>query len=584
MTLNENQQKAVDVQGHCLVTACPGAGKTRVLAHRAAKLLQSFPNGKLLASTFTKDAAKSLKNRILAEAGEEVANRLAVGTLHSLAYHQIKKANLLAKIASPGEQSLLMRRAAERTKEPIDYEDAVKAIEYYKSTMEAAPPPHTSPGAEAYHLYQEYLIQAGLQDFSDLIQLAVLGMRDGSVEPYLVQWLLVDEAQDLDEVQMAWVEAHTKHASTMLVADDDQSIYGWRHAMGYQGLVQFKNQAKADLVTLSTNYRCDQKIISAAAKLIQCNQHRVPKAIKGQSSNIGEVRAIQFKDRMVEAEAIVNDALRKPDDYNEFAVLARTNQLLSAVEIRLLSEGIPYYRATGKSIWDRESTGVLLGLLHSISSKTHGGLLTALHFACIPTTAVEDALSKSGNPYRKVLSMMENPQKRFVKPESKESEQITSLAKQYREWEGLLNKDKVSLVIAGVSKWVRSHLMSNDFENEICEHLTNVLLRLSGSLPKRLSVLKTPKKKEQNGVALMTLHASKGLEWNRVWLIGVEHETLPHEDSPIEEERRLCYVGMTRARNELNLSWIESAQLSPFLGEAGLIEQIKVKPDIDNAA
>lgn len=570
-SLNLHQRKAVEAKGHCLVTACPGSGKTRVLAYRSAHLLTRNPTGKLLAVTFTRDAATSLKERILTQAGASARSRIAVGTLHSLAITQLKRAGLFKRIASPAEQSLLMRRAGEHTHEPIPYEDTVQAIEQIKSTMESPPPEHESTGAEAYHLYQGYMDQAGLHDFYDLLLLAVLSMRDGSAKPFSPNWLLVDEAQDMDEVQMAWVREHTQSgAETMLVADDDQSIYGWRHAMGYKGLIQFREQLKADLVTLPVNYRCDQTIIQAAAKLIMCNKERVAKKVEGVATDPGRVSVLSFDDRILEAEAIVEEAAKDP---REFAVLARTNQLLDAVELKLSAHGIAYYRTGGRSLWEREAPGTVLGLLNAVTEQKHGGIITALHYTKVPVTTIDALLpTNTRNPYRKLLNGMEDPPARTSKKESMERVGLIKLARLCRQWEALLSQNRSALVINGIAVWVRSHLQPTHPEHDICTWLSETLMRMDGPLSKRLALLQRPRKNDREGIALMTLHSSKGLEWDRVWIVGVEQDVLPHEDSPLEEERRLCYVGMTRARHELFLSWKKGVGSSQFLEEAGVID------------
>lgn len=575
--LNSQQKKAVETEGHCLVTACPGAGKTKVLSYRAARLLKQNPKGNLIAVTFTRDAALSLKDRILAQAGNSTKIRVGAGTFHSLSLNLLKKAGVKVQLASPAEQSLLIRRAAEHTRDPIKYDEAVEAIEHIKSSMDAAPPAHTSPGAEAYHLYQEYLQQAGLHDFSDLLILAVLSMRDGSVKPYKVDWLLGDESQDMDEVQMAWVMEHAKAGvETMLVADDDQSIYGWRHAQGYRGLIKYREQLDAHLVTLPINYRCDQIIIQTAAKMIEFNTERVPKDVVGASKSPGRLETHVYGDRIAEAEAVVAAIAKGSPD--GAAVLARTNQLLYATELKLVAHGIPYYRTGGRSLWDQEAPGTIMGLLDAVSNKKHTGLVTALHFAGIPVTVIESVIPPDKrNSYHQILSALQNPPARAAKTGSLERERVVSLGRLCVEWGTLVKQGRTQLAIAGVSLWVRGFLTPQHPSYEICEWLTDTLMRLPGTLKMRLSTLQKPKKKEQNGVALATLHGAKGLEWDRVWMVATEYGVLPHPDSPKDEERRLCYVGVTRARHELYISWQKKQGPSQFLEEAGLLEPVSTE-------
>jgi superfamily I DNA/RNA helicase len=571
VNLNASQQDAVDSDGHCLITACPGSGKTRVLAHRAARLLKGNESGKLIAVTFTKDAADSLKSRILEEAGDSIRDRLAVGTLHSLALNQLKRAGMFKGLASPAEQALLMRRAAQHAKEPVQIDDAIVAIEHYKSSLEPPPSRYESALAETYHIYQTYLEQAGLMDFSDLLIKAALGMREGSIKPYAADWLLVDEAQDLDAVQMAWIDEHSKSGiETVLVADDDQSIYGWRHAMGYEGLIEFRNRVGAKLITLPINYRCDQAIIQSAAKLIGFNTKRVSKNINGESKATGFVKVLRFPDRPEEAAAMIDIAKDNPQ---EFAVLARTNQLLDSAELTLAAHGIPYFRAGGKSLWEKEAPSSIMGLLRAVIERKHSGILTALHFAGFKVNVIESLLPDEGKncktPYQVLLKNFKEPPSR-VKGISIDRERLVTLGTLFDEWTQILSSQKENLLITSVAHWVKSHLPEEHIELQVCSWLEDSLKKMPGSVLQRLNLLGRRQKKQGEGVALMTLHSSKGLEWDRVWMIGVEEEVLPYSDSPIEEERRLCYVDMTRARRELYISWKESAGKSFFLEEAGL--------------
>lgn len=576
MSLNANQQKAVEATGHCLVTACPGSGKTRVLAHRAARLL-SMGQGRLLAVTFTKDAASSLKTRILEASGQSAGDRLAVGTLHSLALNQLKRAGQMKTLASPSETRLLIRRAVNECPDKISVDDATAAIDAFKSTMEQ-PLPGYSPENEVYRLYRTYMEQAGLIDFSDLLMLAVLGMRDGSIKPYQADWLLVDEAQDLDGVQMEWVDLHRQAGlETMLVADDDQSIYGWRNAMGHRGLIGFKNKSKAELITLPVNYRCDQQIIQAAAKLIDFNRERVAKNVVGASANQGKVRIFQVEDRDHEANEILGLLSQSQENLGEFAILARTNLLLDNTEVALIAHGIPYYRNGGKSLWEREVPTVMVGIFRALTDKRHSGLLIALHFAGVKANVIEAMLPNEGidiaKPYDTLHQALLDPPKQAGKFGTVDRDRLVDFGNLLTNWRQLLEQKKLSLVIAGVTRWIRSYLPPEHMDHDIAELLAKSLNEMKGTLKERVHYLtqQKPKKSSDNAVALMTLHSSKGLEWDRVWMVALEQDVLPHPDSPLEEERRLCYVGMTRARHELYISYMQAAGASVFIEQSGFV-------------
>jgi superfamily I DNA/RNA helicase len=208
--LNPHQERAVSTVGHCTVLACPGSGKTRVLSERAIRLLASHDKGRLCAVTFTRDAAEELKARILPSCGADVARRLAVGTFHSIALSQLKRlprGQKPRRLLSDGERMAVLRRCI--AQHPIDatFEDVVKNIDSAKARIRT--PVFAEPDIEAiYTAYQDTLASEGAMDFADIVLLAVQKISSGELLPLPVRWLLVDEAQDMDEVQVAWVKAH----------------------------------------------------------------------------------------------------------------------------------------------------------------------------------------------------------------------------------------------------------------------------------------------------------------------------------------------------------------------------------------
>jgi superfamily I DNA/RNA helicase len=207
--LNPYQERAVAATGHCTILACPGSGKTRVLSERAARLLANHPKGRLCAVTFTRDAAEELRSRILASCGQDHARRLAVGTFHSLALAQLKRVSRKKppRLLSEGERLAVLRRCWEQHAPELSFDEVVRAVDAAKARL--TPPLFSEPSLEAlFHAYQDLMKSEGAMDFSDLLLASVRKMACGEMAPLPIRWLLVDEAQDMDQVQMEWILLH----------------------------------------------------------------------------------------------------------------------------------------------------------------------------------------------------------------------------------------------------------------------------------------------------------------------------------------------------------------------------------------
>ena len=570
MALNPHQERAVSTVGHCTVLACPGSGKTRVLSERAIRLLASHDKGRLCAVTFTRDAAAELKARILPSCGANVARRLAVGTFHSIALSQLKRLPRSQKprrLLSDGERMAVLRRCI--AQHPIDttFEDVVKNIDSAKARIRT--PVFADPGIEAIYIaYQDTLASEGAMDFADIVLLAVQKISSGELLPLPVRWLLVDEAQDMDEVQVAWVKAHgLAGIEVTLVGDDDQSLYAFRHAMGYAGLIEVTETLASTETTLPLNYRCAPNILEHAAKLIAHNKERAPKRIEAFRTSTGDIQIVRASDRWDEAD-IVADRIRMFGIDSEWGILGRTNGQLDPIEICLSGSGIPYKRTGGKRIWDRKLGSAFLGIQRSVLDGGWTGAANALAFAGVaPAYLNSREVQGEGDCMQYLTRIIE-----LRGPEGDHHQRVAGLLAGFSSWTEQARKGRVELVVHGVSAWLLPHCES-DQQIAMLTRLESSVAKLAGSLGQRLRFLTTADNKQKSaGIHLMTLHSSKGLEFDNVWIMGTEDGNLPHTDSSEEEERRLMYVGMTRAKNRLILSSaMDEGFESRFLEEAGLI-------------
>ena len=574
MDLNGPQRQAVEADGHVLVSACPGAGKTRVLASRAARLLASDPTGRLAAVTFTRDAASELRKRILAGRPQD-GSRVAAGTFHGLAFQQMRRAGLRIRILSESEYRDVLYRMWEADAPEMAFDEFLELVEQWKSTT--APPPDRGPGAVAFQKYQEWLVAHHAMDFADILLKAVAGLRAGTLAPLAVRWLLVDESQDMDEVQYAWLKAHAATGvSVTMVADDDQSIYGFRHALGYGGLMRFVADHRARQITLPINYRCAPEILGPSARLISHNADRVTKAIQAAKPSGGAIQVRIFADRAGEAVAVAQAVQACPA---EWAVLARTNRLLDAVETECDVAQIPVQRRGGSSFWESHSVASLISLLKSVVDGSWVGLRHALQWCGIKSDdahLLQDLLNDA--PKAQWATLLARPPAALADalavafpPKTPGRRVAWALMAGYADWVDLAAAGRENLVLAGVARFCATG--APERAREPCAWALQALEKMSGSLAARLMVVSQGRRREpeEGAVVLSTLHAAKGLEFPHVWMIAVEEGVLPHLDGTVDEERRLCYVGMTRAETTLVLSYAgDCGSPSRFLTEAGL--------------
>ena len=567
MELNPYQERAVAVSGHCTILACPGSGKTRVLSARAERLLANHPKGRLCAVTFTRDAADELRTRIVASCGQDHSRRLAVGTFHSLALAQIKRfrQERPPRLLSEGERLAVLRRCWKQHASSLSFDEAVQAIDALKARL--APAPFTDPSLEVlHHGYQEIMASEGAMDFADLLLLSVRRMTNGDMPPLPIRWLLVDEAQDMDEVQMEWVLRHARAgAEVTLVGDDDQSLYAFRHALGYGGLRKITFALSAIETTLPVNYRCAPNILGHAAKLIAHNRNRAPKKITAHREEAGEIRVIRAPDRWAETDQIAA-VIGQGAQEDEWVVLARTNRILDAAELALSDIGKSCVRSGGKSVWEHSLGSVFLGLLRSTLDDSWIGVANALSFCGIHAEWInEHSRRSSGTGLARLESATE-----CASEEDGTKKLLLRLGMGLASWSAQAAKGRPALVAHGVASFLADYCKPN--QANLLQKLETSVTRMPGSLPQRLSILGRANPIRQKPVVqIMTLHASKGLEFDNVWIMGCEDGHLPHTDSTEEEERRLLYVGMTRARNRLILSSaVEEGLASRFLEEARL--------------
>lgn len=574
MTLNADQERGVKASGHCLISACPGSGKTRTLASRAAWLHKTNPDCGIVAVTFTSDAASELAERIhtLSAGG---SGRLTTGTFHKLAKDQLDRIGTRVKLATEAQSAELIRQAAKQVHVSGDSEELVSFVQSIKATLDGDTLMAEDPRFKVYLAYEQIMRKRGLHDFQDLLLLAVRGMQAGTVKPLQAQYLLVDEVQDADPIQWSWIDEHAKNGTYITaVGDDDQSIYAWRLACGYDGMQQFVQRTNALHIRLDTTYRCAPEILHHAGLLIRHNRHRVEKQLNTVKTIRGFVVPKWVMSRNDEAGDIA-DAITATGKPGEWAVLARSNALIDRIETQLVEADIPRTRLGGKSYFERSGPSLLLAMIKAVGADCMEGLDGLARASGIPHECW-DAAMRSANGLRRggasrfaaldAASLPADPSGHFV-----------DIQDHMGQWLGLKACAIFQSVFSGTCNWLVYNVPARVLQVDL-EPCVKVLNKLRGSILKRVKTLESPRKRDTDGcVTLSTLHSSKGLEFERVWIAGCDQGVIPHKDGDLEEERRLFYVGMTRAKSELYLSYRDDGRTSPsaFLKEAGVMKPVR---------
>lgn len=585
-SLNPAQYRATTHEGHVLATACPGSGKTRMLVCRATYLLDRNPKDKIGAVTFTREAATELRNRI-AQEKSAYARRVQAGTFHALCGQQLRNAGFRQKVMNDGDAKKLLANVMRRKHSSLDLEDVLRYIGAQKALIDNVLPFEGFGGNESEYrmLLKEYnaeMVRRGHFDFADMIREAVLGMRSGRIAPLPVQHLLVDEFQDTDDAQLRWVLAHADVGIRICcVGDDDQSIYSWRGALGYRGLMAFRDAVDATHVSLETTYRCAKDIVAAASRLISQNVDRVPKTLRTEHPGRGDIHVHAVGSREDEAQRIV-EAIRAsaPDGGvlppKSWAVLARTNAQIDDVQKVFQSSGIACERLGGPDMWESLIGRTLLGLGVAIATNRFDPIARLL----TDLTDDEDISDRLREKLGEDASLDDFVRMGLL---AGEPPVVTSLRRKCRSWRVALieDEDDESLLIDNFGVWLSETLpaaklkpKSKDSKPPL-ELCLSVLKKLKGSFLDRQRWIQDLKPKGDAAVTLMTMHRSKGLEFDHVWIVGCEDGITPSADAPLEEERRLFYVAMTRARNTLHCSFLHGndAVRSMFLEEAGIGER-----------
>ena len=608
--LNSNQKKAVlNLDGPCLIVAGAGSGKTKVLTTKVAHIVKkgkALPN-QILCVTFTNKAAKEMKDRVSKILSNQDTGLPWFGTFHSICAKILRKhasaVNLSSNftIIDQDDQVKLIKNICKA--ENIDIKEVapkyvLSAIDKWKNNglIPAKVIPNKKNFNESgilkiYKIYQQKLLDLNACDFGDLIMHTVIIFEKNkdilSIYSNNFKYMLVDEYQDTNFIQNKWLNLLThKFKNICCVGDDDQSIYSWRGAE-IKNFLNFKHEYKnTKIIKLEENYRSTQNILSTASKLISYNEDRLGKRLwtSGEEGELVKVNCYKnAKEEAINISDIIEQKLKDKFSLNNIAILVRAIFQTREFEERFLKIGMGYRIIGGIKFYERAEIKDCVAYLRLIFQKKDD--LAFDRIINTPKRSIGDTTIKQINEFStKHKICLEDASKKLIelnliKPKTKIGLfKILNLLTKWRN--DLLKKDHRKLMQIVLDESGYSAMLKNkkDLENENrLENIKELLnaMREFDNLESFLEhvALATAIDRDWEGekINLMTIHASKGLEFDVVFLPGWEEGLFPHQKSMdekgkagLEEERRLAYVGITRAKK---LSYISFAMNRFYQGD-----------------
>jgi DNA helicase-2/ATP-dependent DNA helicase PcrA len=607
--LNPAQREAVEtLEGPLLVLAGAGTGKTRVITTRIAYLMErGVAPSNILAVTFTNKAAGEMKERVKALAGER-ARELTIGTFHAFCVRLLRahgEALGLSRSFTISDSSdqlsavkSVMRelRVHETTMHPSAVLSRISLaknrMETPGSFLEAATSSHDQLVAAVWERYRDHLKRSRTLDFDDLLLETVRllkehpEVRDFCRKKY--RYILVDEYQDTNHPQYEIVRViATGHRNVCVVGDDDQSIYGFRGA-DIQKILGFHRDFKgAKVVRLETNYRSTRPILEAANAVIRHNSARHEKSLVSAVGEGAPVRLTRLADEMLEAQFVVEEILkltrRGAGRLSDVAVLFRTQVQPRPFEAELRARGIPYVLVGGMSFFDRKEVRDVVAFLkiasnpddeqaflRVVNTPPRGIGKTTLDRILAFATAEGISASRAFARAKEIEGVSEDAVEAYEDFRARlaragvDNATHDLVARLGNLLEAVDYKSEVRRLYSDnmtrEARWAAVEEMLNFAENYTRRSTSPTLAGFLEELA--LTSGDEPSERESPGeaVTLMTLHAAKGLEFPHVFLVGMEEGLLPHSravaDGGCEEERRLAYVGITRAMRMLTLSFV----------------------------
>lgn len=614
-SLNDQQREAVlYTDGPELVIAGAGSGKTRVLTYKIAHLLQmGYPPYRLLALTFTNKAANEMKERIAALVGTETAQRLWAGTFHSI-FSRILRANAdrldyrhdFTIYDSSDSLSLIKSIIRELQLDDKTYKPTtVQAIISHAKNALIEPQAYARNEMdtrskrplihEIYRIYRQRCFVSGAMDFDDLLLNTNILFRDHPdvLQHYrdLFAYILVDEYQDTNFAQHLIVSQLGKdHNHICVVGDDAQSIYSFRGANIHNILGLSKEYPGLKIFKLERNYRSTQNIVNTANSLIAKNKEQIPKQVFSEKEQGNKVQVISaysdFEEGFIVSNRIAEMRLTTHCDYNDFAVLYRTNAQSRELEEALRERNIPYRIYGGMSFYQRKEIKDAIAYFRlTINPDDEEALKRVINYPArgIGDTTLSKLIERAHSQEASIWKVISDPigynlavnngtlnklktfkdlidELRYEADKKNTPELAETIIKRSGIWgeissdrtpENINRQENIEELLNGVHKFCVGRKEAGKEQTSLSDFLAEISLATDQD---------NGDETEQDKVTLMTVHASKGLEFKQVFIVGVEEDLFPsamskNSEREIEEERRLLYVAITRAGENCTLTY-----------------------------
>lgn len=629
--LNDNQKLAVNyIDGACLVLAGPGSGKTRVIAHRIVNMIENhnIAATRILAISFTKASSVEMRKKTLQLSNNDNIKKVNFGTFHSSFFRILRRyaGVKIEDLISESDRFALIKSILKHLKivnfNDDDVADVLSEISLVKNEL-MNPLEFESQGfsneefQDIFRLYEKAKRSANKIDFDDMLILAYSLLKKQAAVLNIVRqvykYILIDEFQDINRVQFEVIKliAHPNN-NVFAVGDEDQSIYGFRGARPDFMMDFEKHFENAKKITLDTNYRSKENIVETSQNLIKNNKNRYEKSIVSKSKENGEIRYISPKDTddeaiiiakeiktLVESKNKYLDKNKKDNssdfDYSDFAVMYRTNRQARAFVDVFMDYRIPFVlKDLAKSIYDHWVSLDIISYMKiaaNIATNNDWARIINKPFRYISKYAIKEA-SESKDFFE---SLMDNEdiksfQKKDLEDLNDDLYYIRGLAPEYAisyirttlDYDRYIleychNRKIKAKQIVDILDELETSAKSYKTLFEFFEHIELVREEMKKRTDKRSN---SAKDMMNEGVVLSTMHSAKGLEFNNVYISGVNDSVIPYiasdeeeiKDENYEEERRLLYVGVTRAKNNLVISsplkrYGKSISKSRFLNE-----------------
>ena len=586
-SLNQQQQEAImATDGPVLIISGPGSGKTKVLIHRIAYLIQEkkVSPKNILAITFTNKAAQEIKSRLISLLNDEILP--TTGTFHSIcaqilrkelsrlsesngalssnftiydendSHDLIKKIIKTLNLSSEYFKVNAIKENISRAKNKLinekDYEN--EATEFYTQTI-----------SQIYHHYQKNLQDNNALDFDDLIMLTIKILQNPEIlQKYQnkFQYIMIDEYQDTNYAQYVFANLLARQYKNLcVIGDESQSIYSWRGA-DISNILNFqKDYPETKTILLEQNYRCTQNILSAAHAIISQNKYKLEKKLWTNNGDGGPILLYQATNEKDEADFIsteINKLVQYESfNYNDIAIFYRTNSQSRPIEESFLRWKFPYKIIGNVKFYERKEVKDLIAILRMLQNPNDSISLERLEKNFKKDIFKNDSNKKAKTKKEAIILFIENLKE--TPAQNTLADVIKIIFKKTNYKESILDGTK-----EGECRWENiQELISvmGDYEKLSWQNALQSFLERSALASNNDEI-----EEQTNLINLMTLHCAKGLEFPIVFMIGCEEGIFPHSRSylninDMEEERRLCYVGITRAKKTLYLISAEQRYL-----------------------